>query len=120
MITYNVSPPFLSLPLLYFDLHFQQCLLAPIYSLTHTQSQWAHSLSLSLTHTHTDQQRKIPTGFDLLLGMKNQSVFIYIYIFFKLMVQFHNLDHNVGNLDGVQIADKASFLVYFFVFSTLI
>ncbi len=114
MITYNVSTPFLS-PSPVFDLHFQQCLLTPINSLTHTHThtQWAHSLSLSHTHTHTDQQRKIPTGFDLFMGMKNQSVFKkYYYYYFFFMIQFHNLDHNVGNLDGVQIADKASFLVY--------
>ncbi len=84
MITYNVSIPFLS-PFPVFDLHFQQCLLTLFHSLTHTHTH-THtgtvgplSLFLSLTHTQTNRE-KIPAGFDLFLGMKNQSVFIFFFI----------------------------------------
>ncbi len=142
MITYNFCSFSLSLSPV-FDLHFQQCSLTHIHSLApvHTYTNHNHSeltffslspfhtrtvghthtclltrthsgapFSLSLSLTHTDQKRKTPTGLILFLGMKNQSVFI----FFSLsIIQFHNLDHNVGNLDDVQTADKANFLVYF-------
>ncbi len=102
----NVSTLFLSLFCI---------LLSAVFTHTHIRSHTMLPLSLSSFHTHTEQQRKTPTGLDLFLGMKNQSVFI----FSLSIIQFHNLDHNVGNLDGVQIADKASFLVYFLFFQLL-
>ncbi len=90
------------------------------HSLAHTHTRThcgAPPFSLSVSHTHTDQKRKTPTGLILFPGMKNLSVFLS---FSLSIIQFHNLDHNVGNLDDVQIADKANFLVYFKFFSTLI
>ncbi len=73
-------------------------------------------LSLSPSHTHTRNNRE-----------KHQQASISFwewkinqFLSFSLsIIQFHNLDHNVGNLDGVQIADKASFLVYFLFFQLL-
>ncbi len=87
----------------------------PLLYLTFTASSVLLPHTFAHTHTHTDKG-KIPTGLILFSGMKNQSV-----LSFSLsIIQFHNLDHNVGNLDNVQIADKANFMVYSSFFNSYI
>ncbi len=73
-------------------------------------------LSLSSSHTRTEQQRKTPTGLDLFLGMKNQSVFIFFFIN-NSVSQFGSQRRQLGWCPNSR---QSQFLGIFFVFSTLI
>ncbi len=108
MITSNISALVLSLSCTRF--HFQQRLLTYTHSLPHTAPTFAPSVS----HTHgTKKSTNRPQS------LSGNEKSISFYLFSLSIIQFHDLDHNVGNLDGVQIADKANFLVYFLFFQLL-
>ncbi len=99
---------FLSLSCTHF--HFQQRLLTHTHSLTHT----APTLTLSASHSHGTKKR-----INRPQSLSGNEKSISFYHFSLSIIQFHDLDHTVGNLDGVQIADKANFLVYFLFFQLL-
>ncbi len=80
---------------------------------TFTPTECPHLRSLSVSHTHRTKKR---TSRPQSLSGNEKS--ISFYHFSLSIIQFHDLDHTVGNLDGVQIADKANFLVYFCFFNS--
>ncbi len=99
-----------SLLLLYFTFTFSSS-----YSHTHIHSHRMPppSLSLCLSHTQNKERTSRPQS------LSGNEKSISFYHFSLSIIQFHDLDHTVGNLDGVQIADKANFLVYFLFFQLL-
>ncbi len=123
------------------DLHCQQFTPTHIQSLTHslarththtrthTHSELTFSLSLFLSYTHSGSHTQWgPSFLSLCLSHtqikreKHQQVSfsfwewkINQFLSFSLsIIQFHNLDHNVSNLDDGQIADKT---IYWYIFS---
>ncbi len=76
---------------------------------THSLSGAPLSLSLCLSHIYRHRQRKNTNRSHSLFGNEKSISFLS---FSLSIIQFHNLDHNVGNLDNVQIADKGNFMVY--------
>ncbi len=107
MITSNISALVLSSPVPTFTF-------SSAYSHTHSLPHTAPTFALSVSHTHGTKKR---TNRPQSLSGNEKS--ISFYLFSLSIIQFHDLDHNVGNLDGVQIADKANFLVYFLFFQLL-